>query len=41
MGPADGRWLVKAPDNGVLGRILSATERPAGRLRIEVDPLRL
>jgi primosomal protein N' (replication factor Y) len=40
-GPASGRWLVKAPDHETLLAALAATPRPAGRLRIEVDPLRL
>ncbi len=41
MGPDDGRWLVRAPDHGVLAASLAAVPRPPGRLRIEVDPLRL
>ena len=40
MGPADGRWLVRAPDHGVLCDALAAVPRPAGRLRVSVDPLR-
>src|SRR5207302_177485 len=40
MGPADGRWLVRAPDHRVLCDALAAVPRPAGRLRIAVDPLR-
>jgi len=40
LGPTDGRWLVRAPDHRTLCDALAATPRPAGRLRIEVDPLR-
>jgi primosomal protein N' (replication factor Y) (superfamily II helicase) len=40
MGPADGRWLVRAPDHQVLCDALAAAPRPAGRLRVAVDPLR-
>jgi primosomal protein N' (replication factor Y) len=40
LGPADGRWLVRAPDHAVLCDALAATPRPPARLRIEVDPLR-
>ena len=36
-----GRWWVRAPDHQALCDALAATRRPAGRLRIEVDPLRL
>ena len=41
LGPADGRWLVRAPDHTTLCDALSATPRPPGRLRIAVDPLRI
>ena len=40
LGPRDGAWLVRAPDPGRLADVLAAVERPAGRLRIEVDPHR-
>lgn len=40
QGPVDGRWRVIAPDHGALSDALAAVERPTGRLRIEVDPLR-
>ena len=40
LGPADGRWLVRAADHEVLCDALAATRRPAGRLRVEVDPAR-
>jgi primosomal protein N' (replication factor Y) len=36
-GPVDGRWLVRAPDPHQLADAL-AKPRPAGKLRIEVDP---
>jgi len=41
MGPADGRWLLRAPDHQVLCDALAATPRPPGRLRVSVDPLRV
>lgn len=41
LGPADGRWLVRATDHRVLADALAATTRPPGRLRVEVDPLRV
>jgi primosomal protein N' (replication factor Y) len=41
LGPADGRWLVRAPDAGTLCDALAASPRPPGRLRVAVDPLRL
>ncbi|MGI8809563.1 MAG: hypothetical protein ACR2KK_17325 [Acidimicrobiales bacterium] len=40
LGPADGRWLVRAVDHRTLCDALAAIPRPAGRLRVEVDPLR-
>ncbi|HTJ74238.1 MAG TPA: hypothetical protein VL337_02640 [Acidimicrobiales bacterium] len=40
LGPAHDRWLVRAPDHGVLCTALAAAPRPPGRLRVEVDPLR-
>jgi primosomal protein N' (replication factor Y) len=41
LGPADGRWLLRAASHRVLGDALAAAVRPPGRLRIEVDPLRV
>ena len=41
LGPADGRWIVRAPDHAALCDALAAAPRPPGRLRIEVDPLRI
>jgi primosomal protein N' (replication factor Y) len=41
LGPADGRWLVRAPDHAVLADALAAAGRPPGRLRVEVDPRRV
>lgn len=41
LGPADGRWLVRAPDPDALAGFLAGVERPTGRLRIEVDPPRV
>ena len=40
LGPADERWLLRAPEHRTLCDALAATPRPPGRLRIEVDPLR-
>ena len=40
MGPADGRWLLRAPDHATLCDALGAAPRPPGRLRVEVDPRR-
>ena len=39
-GPADGTWSVRAPDHGALAALLGRVERPGGRLRVEVDPVR-
>jgi len=39
QGPLDGTWRLRARDHAVLCDALAATERPPGRLRIEVDPL--
>ena len=36
--PADDRWLVRADDHRRLCDALASVERPAGRLRVEVDP---
>ena len=41
LGPVDGRWRVRAPDHDVLCDALAATDRPPGRLRLAVDPLRV
>lgn len=41
LGPAGGKWLVRAPDHQGLCDALAATPRPAGRLRVAVDPLRI
>ncbi|MGH9184598.1 MAG: hypothetical protein ACRD0U_02100, partial [Acidimicrobiales bacterium] len=41
LGPDDGRWLLRAPEHTRLCDALAATPRPAGRLRVEVDPLRV
>jgi primosomal protein N' (replication factor Y) len=40
LGPADGRWLVRAPDHEALCDALAAAPRPTGRLRVNVDPSR-
>jgi primosomal protein N' (replication factor Y) len=41
LGPADGRWLIRAADHHGLCDALAATPRPPGRLRVVVDPLRV
>jgi primosomal protein N' (replication factor Y) len=41
LGPDDGHWLVRATDHRTLCDTLAATPRPTGRLRVEVDPLRI
>ena len=41
LGPSDGVWLLRADGHSVLADALAATPRPAGRVRVEVDPLRL
>ena len=41
IGPADGRWLIRAGDHATLADALARIERPPGRLRLEVDPRRL
>ena len=41
LGPANDRWLLRAPDHRTLCDALAAAARPPGRLRIEVDPLRV
>jgi primosomal protein N' (replication factor Y) (superfamily II helicase) len=41
LGPAADRWLLRAADHSTLCDALAAAVRPAGRLRIEVDPLRV
>jgi primosomal protein N' (replication factor Y) (superfamily II helicase) len=40
-GPAGDSWIVRAQTHEILCDGLAATPRPSGRLRIEVDPLRL
>ncbi len=41
LGPNNDRWLVRAADHRTLCDALAATPRPPGRLRLEVDPLRM
>ncbi|HEX2064083.1 MAG TPA: hypothetical protein VHE80_06645, partial [Acidimicrobiales bacterium] len=36
-----GRWMVRAGDHSTLCDGLASVQRPAGRLRIEVDPRRV
>ena len=39
LGPSDGTYLVRAADHPALADALDAMARPAGRLRVEVDPI--
>ncbi len=41
LGPRDGTWLLRAPDHPTLLDALAAAPRPSGRLRVDVDPLRI
>jgi primosomal protein N' (replication factor Y) len=41
LGPREGEWMVKAADHAALADALDAVPRPAGRLRVAVDPARL
>ena len=41
LGPAKGTWLVRAASPDELADALARVTRPAARLRIEVDPLRV
>jgi primosomal protein N' (replication factor Y) len=41
LGPSDDRWLLRAADHRTLCDALAAAERPAGRLRVAVDPTRV
>jgi primosomal protein N' len=41
LGPADGAYLVRAPDQATLSDALASATRPSGRLRVAVDPVRL
>jgi primosomal protein N' (replication factor Y) len=41
LGPAGDRWLVRARDHAALSDALATVTRPPGRLRVEVDPLRI
>ena len=40
-GTADGVWRIRSDDRELLLDVLSAVERPPGRLRVAVDPLRV
>ena len=40
-GPLDGRYLIRSPAHQPLLDSLARTPRPAARLRVEVDPLRV
>jgi len=40
-GPLDGKWSVRAPGHSQLCDLLASVRRSAGRLRVEVDPVRV
>ena len=40
-GPLDGRWLLRAESHTPILDRLAEIERPAARVRIDVDPLRV
>jgi len=40
-GPVDGRWSVRADGHAQLCALLAEVSRPPGRLRVEVDPVRV
>jgi primosomal protein N' (replication factor Y) len=41
LGPRDGTWLLRAPDHDTLLDALASAPRPSGRMRLDVDPLRV
>jgi len=41
LGPDENRWLLRAADPDSLSAALALAGRPAGRVRVEVDPLRI
>lgn len=41
LGPTDDKWIVRAADHRTLCDALAATPRPPGRLRVEIDPVRV
>lgn len=41
LGPRDGTWLLRAPDHATLLSALEAAHRPPGRMRLDVDPVRV
>ncbi len=41
LGPREGTWLLRAPDHATLLSALAAAPRPSGRMRLDVDPLRV
>jgi primosomal protein N' (replication factor Y) len=41
LGPVEDHWLLRAADHRALCDALAATPRPPGRVRVEVDPLRI
>lgn len=40
-GPVDGKWSIRAPSHTELCDLLDSVKRPSGRLRVEVDPVRI
>jgi primosomal protein N' (replication factor Y) (superfamily II helicase) len=41
LGPLEDRWMLRAPNHTALCDLLAGAPRPSGRLRIEMDPVRL
>jgi primosomal protein N' (replication factor Y) len=41
LGPADDRWVVRAGTIGIICDALAGAPRPAARVHVEVDPLRI
>jgi primosomal protein N' (replication factor Y) len=41
LGPPGGPYLVRAPDHAAMAAALRRAGRPPGRIRVEVDPLRV
>ena len=40
LGPRNGNWLLRSDSREDLAKVLKNIERPKGRVRIEIDPLR-
>jgi primosomal protein N' (replication factor Y) len=40
LGPSNDRWRIRSDDREQMVAILKSVDRPPGRLRIEINPLR-